>query len=86
VDRLHGVLPDNRIVLATDYALAGFTERRAATVAGLKTGDRITASTAGRDQLRHLQEIVSVGATVRWVFTVNGTAPYASERHPEARP
>ncbi len=63
--------PDNRIVLATDYALAGFTEPPPATVAGLKTGDRITAID-GRlvTNYRDLQEIVSVSADRALVFTV----------------
>lgn len=63
--------PDNRIVLATDYALTSFTEPPPATAAGLLTGDRITAID-GRPvtNYRDLQEIVSVNADRALSFTI----------------
>lgn len=62
---------DNRIVLATDYALAEFAETPPATAAGLATGDRITAID-GRpvSTYREIQEIVSASANRALAFTV----------------
>jgi regulator of sigma E protease len=63
--------PDNRIVLATDYTLATFTEPPPATAAGLATGDRVTAID-GRPvtNSREIQETVAASADRTLVFTV----------------
>jgi regulator of sigma E protease len=62
---------DNRIVLASDYTLAAFTEPPPATVAGLATGDRVTAID-GRPvaNYRDIQEIVSANPDRTLVFAV----------------
>lgn len=62
---------DNRIVLATDYALTEFAETPPATAAGLATGDRITAID-GRpvSTFNEILDIVSTSANRTLVFTV----------------
>ncbi|MCX7029954.1 MAG: RIP metalloprotease RseP [Spirochaetes bacterium] len=62
---------DNRIALATDYTLTSFTEPPPATVAGLATGDRITAIDGKPVQnFQQIWETVSASADRTLVFTV----------------
>lgn len=51
----------NRIVLASDYSLAGFSELPPATQAGLKTGDRIIAIDG--QPVNHFQDLLETVAT-----------------------
>jgi regulator of sigma E protease len=69
---------DNRIVLATDYTLDTFASPPPATVAGLKTGDRITAiDGAPVEKFQDILEMVTVAPNKKMLFTVqrveNGT-------------
>jgi regulator of sigma E protease len=62
---------DNRVVLATDYTLATFTEPPPATLAGLATGDRVVAIDGSRvTNYRDIQEIVSANPDRTLSFTV----------------
>jgi regulator of sigma E protease len=67
--------PDNRVVLATDYTLDSFPKPPPATVAGLKTGDRITAiDGAPVEKFQDILEKVSVAPGRRLMLTVTRTA------------
>lgn len=69
---------DNRVILATDYTLDTFRAPPPAQVAGLKTGDRVTAiDGAPVEKFQDILEKVSVAPGTAFVFTVerleNGT-------------
>jgi regulator of sigma E protease len=67
--------PDNRVVLATDYTLDSFPKPPPATVAGLKTGDRIIAiDGAPVEKFQDILEKVSVAPGRRFTFTVTRVA------------
>jgi regulator of sigma E protease len=62
---------DNRIVLATDYALDTFASPPPATAAGLRTGDRVVAiDGAPVEKFQDIIETVSVSPGRRFTFTV----------------
>ncbi len=63
--------PDNRIVLATDYTLDSFASPPPATVAGLKTGDRVTEIDGiPVESFQDIIEGVSLSAGKTLAFTV----------------
>ena len=62
---------DNRVILATDYTLDSFASPPPAAVAGLKTGDRITAIDGTPvEKFQDIIEAVSISPGRRFVFTV----------------
>jgi regulator of sigma E protease len=62
---------DNRIVLATDYTLETFSKQPPATLAGLKTGDRVTAiDGAPVEKFQDIREKVSTAPNRTFMFTV----------------
>jgi regulator of sigma E protease len=62
---------DNRIVLATDYTLDSLASPPPATVAGLKTGDRVIAiDGAPVEKFQDILEMVSVSPNQEMNFTV----------------
>ena len=62
---------DNRVVLATDYTLDSFPQPPPATVAGLKTGDRVTAiDGVPVEKFQDILEKVAVAPNRKFVFTV----------------
>ena len=74
---------DNRMILATDHSLDTFTRPPPATVAGLKTGDRIIAIDGKPTQnFQDVLESVTVAPDKKMVFTVqrsvDGTAQTVS--------
>ncbi len=63
--------PDNRVVLATDYTLDALAQRPPAAVAGLKTGDRVTAiDGAPVEKFQDILETVSVAPGRKFLFTI----------------
>lgn len=63
--------PDNRIVVATDYTLDRFAEPPPATVAGLRTGDRVVAiDGAPVEKFQDILEKVTVSSGRHLLFTV----------------
>lgn len=62
---------DNRIVLATDYSLETFAKVPPATLAGLTTGDRVTAiDGAPVEKFQDIREKVSTAPNRTFMFTV----------------
>ena len=62
---------DNRVVAATDYTLDSFSEPPPATVAGLRTGDRVLAiDGASIDKFQDLLEIVTISSGKVLRFTI----------------
>jgi regulator of sigma E protease len=62
---------DNRIILASDYTLDTFVSRPPATVAGMKTGDRITAVNGALvEKFQDIIETVSISAGRSLLFTI----------------
>jgi regulator of sigma E protease len=74
---------DNRVVLATDYTLDSFVKTPPASLAGLKTGDRVIAiDGAPVEKFQDILEKVSVAPGRKFAFTVtrmvNGSAQTVS--------
>lgn len=67
--------PDNRVVLAADYTLDALSRSSPAVVAGLKTGDRITAIDGARvEKFQDVLETVSVAPGRTFRFTIQRAA------------
>jgi regulator of sigma E protease len=63
--------PDNRVVLAADYTLNSLSQSSPAVVAGLKTGDRVTAiDGAPIEKFQDILETVSIAPGRRFLFTI----------------
>jgi regulator of sigma E protease len=62
---------DNRVILATDYTLDSFRQPPPAAVAGVKTGDRITAINGTPvDKFQDILETISVAPGRKFTLTV----------------
>ena len=71
---------DNRVILASDYTLDSFATPPPATVAGLRTGDRITAiNGVPVEKFQDIVETVSVAPGKRFLFTVQRDVQGASQ-------
>jgi regulator of sigma E protease len=68
--------PDNRIILATDYSLDGFPSPPPATVAGLKTGDRVVEIDGSPvEKFQDILEVVTQSSNRTMVFSVSRQEP-----------